>query len=156
MTTQPSETPMEAAPYRHLLLTTDLSPDCEIVATRAQELAQHYGARLSILHVVEYVAMEYAGDLILPEDLDLEQKLVATAKEQVAALGEKLGVTAEDQHVEVGSTKAEVLRLARDQGVDLIVIGSHGRHGLALLLGSTANAVLHGVDCDVLAVRISS
>ena len=34
MTTQPSETPMEAAPYRHLLLTTDLSPDCEIVATR--------------------------------------------------------------------------------------------------------------------------
>ena len=35
-----------------------------------------------------------------------------------------------------------------------LVVGSHGRHGLALLLGSTANAVLHGAPCDVLAVRI--
>ena len=44
--------------------------------------------------------------------------------------------------------------MARQQGVDLIVIGGHGRHGLALLLGSTANAVLHGAPCDGLAVRI--
>ncbi|MEO1899758.1 MAG: universal stress protein, partial [Methylococcales bacterium] len=38
---------------------------------------------------------------------------------------------------------------------DLIVVGSHGRHGLALLLGSTANGVLHHAVCDVLAVRLS-
>jgi universal stress protein A len=44
--------------------------------------------------------------------------------------------------------------MARQQGVDLIVIGGHGRHGLALLLDSTANAVLHGAPGDVLAVRI--
>ena len=41
-------------------------------------------------------------------------------------------------------------------GADLIVVGSHGRHGLALLLGSTANGVLHGATCDVLAVRVGS
>ena len=41
-----------------------------------------------------------------------------------------------------------------DKRFDLIVVGSHGRHGLALLLGSTANDVLHGAPCDVLAVRL--
>ncbi len=41
-----------------------------------------------------------------------------------------------------------------DIDFDLIIIGTHGQHGIALLLGSTANAVLHGVSCDVLAVRV--
>ena len=44
--------------------------------------------------------------------------------------------------------------VADEAGADLIVVGSHGRHGLALLLGSTANGVLHGAMCDVLAVRV--
>ncbi len=39
---------------------------------------------------------------------------------------------------------------------DLIVLGTHGRHGLGLILGSTANGVLHGASCDVLAVRIDN
>ena len=43
---------------------------------------------------------------------------------------------------------------ATEQACDLIVVGSHGRHGLALLLGSTANDVLHGAPCDVLAVHL--
>ena len=45
-------------------------------------------------------------------------------------------------------------RVAEEQSCDLIVVGSHGRHGLALLLGSTANDVLHGAPCDVIAVRL--
>ena len=44
--------------------------------------------------------------------------------------------------------------MAEELGTDLIVVGSHGRHGLALLMGSTANGVLHGANCDVLAVRV--
>ena len=44
--------------------------------------------------------------------------------------------------------------MAKDIGADLIVVGSHGRYGLALLMGSTANGVLHGATCDVLAVRV--
>lgn len=47
-------------------------------------------------------------------------------------------------------------RLAKEQRCDLIVVGSHGRHGLALLLGSTANDILHGAPCDVLAVRLKN
>lgn len=143
---------MEA--YKHILLATDLSPECSAVADRAAELARQYSARLSLVHVVEYVAMEYAGDLIMPEDLDLEGKLVTHAEQELTRLASHLGVPQADRHVEQGSTKREILRVAEQNGVDLIVIGSHGRHGLALLLGSTANAVLHGAGCDVLAVRV--
>ncbi|WP_163009288.1 universal stress protein, partial [Pseudomonas viridiflava] len=53
-----------------------------------------------------------------------------------------------------GQPRQEIHQLASKRDCDLIVIGSHGRHGLALLLGSTANDVLHGAPCDVLAVRL--
>lgn len=64
---------------------------------------------------------------------------------------------AEDcQWLEMGSPKTEIIRVATENQVDLIVVGSHGRHGLALLLGSTANGVLHHAPCDVLAVRLQN
>ncbi|MEJ2344256.1 MAG: universal stress protein, partial [Gammaproteobacteria bacterium] len=47
-----------------------------------------------------------------------------------------------------------ILDTAKEQQVDLIVLGSHGRHGIGRLLGSTADNILHHADCDVLAVRI--
>jgi len=46
--------------------------------------------------------------------------------------------------------------MAETQQMDLIVVGSHGRHGLALVFGSTSSSVLHGASCDVLAVRIAN
>jgi universal stress protein A len=48
----------------------------------------------------------------------------------------------------------EIVRVAEEESADLIIVGSHGRHGLALLLGSTANNVLHHAPCDVMAVRL--
>jgi universal stress protein A len=58
------------------------------------------------------------------------------------------------QFTPIGHAATEIQRVARDLDADLIVIGTHGRHGLGLLLGSTANGVLHGVKRDVLAVRV--
>ena len=55
--------------------------------------------------------------------------------------------------LEFGSIKNEVLKVAQENDIDLIVTGSHGKHGLALLLGSTADAILHGAKCDILIVR---
>ncbi|MDB4308535.1 universal stress protein, partial [Porticoccaceae bacterium] len=49
----------------------------------------------------------------------------------------------------------EMHNMAKENHIDLIVVGSHGRHGLALIFGSTSNSVLHGATCDVLAVRIT-
>ena len=57
--------------------------------------------------------------------------------------------------VEIGPPKSEITRIAEEQEVDLIVVGSHGRHGFVEnLLGSTANAVIHHAKCDVLTVKI--
>jgi universal stress protein A len=61
-----------------------------------------------------------------------------------------------DRHLEIGGTGHTILRLAEALGIDLILVGSHGRHGLASLLGSTARTVLNGAKCDVLAVRIKA
>ncbi|MEA3276638.1 MAG: universal stress protein [Pseudomonadota bacterium] len=145
---------MTAAAYRHLFLAVDFAPETEPVVARAQQLKEHCQARLTLLHVVEYLPMAYSGDLVLPDDFDLEQELLEVAKKQMAVLGERLGVPPEDRHIELGSTGHTILRLADELEADLIIIGSHGRHGLAALLGSTARSVLNGANCDVLAVRM--
>ena len=59
-------------------------------------------------------------------------------------------------HVSFGRPADEIKREAEALAVDLIVVGSHGRKGLGLLLGSTATGVLHGAKTDVLTVRISA
>ena len=70
-------------------------------------------------------------------------------------LPSQLNVAEENPHIVLGQPAKEMHRIASEDGVDLIVVGSHGRHGLALIFGSTSNSVLHGANCDVLAVRIT-
>ncbi len=140
--------------YRHILLATDFSAEGDTIGARAVELARHYQARLSLVHVVEYIPVELGYELVLPEQIDVGQHLVEEGRKRLDALAERLGVPEAAQWVEQDSAHHGILRLAQERGVDLIVLGSHGRRGLARLLGSTANAVLHGADCDVLAVRV--
>lgn len=88
---------------------------------------------------------------------DMEDTLAAETtkniRERVAAFGIEPGLVA----TRVGRPAVEIRSHAERVGADLIVIGSHGRHGLpGLLLGSTANGVLHNAPCDVLTVRIGS
>jgi universal stress protein A len=141
--------------YTHILLAVDFYEHCEAVASRAKDLAIKYQAKLSIIHVVDSLPITdagYGGDI--PFNMDITTELMAGAKKRLAKLAEKLAVTKDSQWLEMGSPKAEIVRVAEENKVDLIVVGSHGRHGLALLLGSTANGVLHHATCDVLAVRL--
>src|SRR3990167_3169900 len=85
---------------------------------------------------------------------DTEGQLIEESKNAVARLATDLAVDPKNQWVEVGPTKLKILEVAQNIGADLIICGSHGRHGLSLLLGSTANAILHGAKCDVLTVRL--
>ena len=141
--------------YKHILLAVDFSEHCEAVANRAKDLADKYQAKLSIVHVVDSVPMTDAGyGADIPFNFDLTAELMAGAKKRLAKLGEKLTVAEDRLWLEMGSPKTEIVRVAEENKADLIVVGSHGRHGLALLLGSTANGVLHHATCDVLAVRL--
>ena len=139
--------------YTHILLAADFTQESDMVVQRAKALAGTFNAKLSIVHVLEPISIAYGGEF--PVDLgDLHKELEKQAQTQLTALGDKLGVAKENRYLEVGITEKEILRIAKANAVDLIVMGSHGRHGLALLLGSTANAVLHHAEIDVLAVRV--
>ncbi|MAR92267.1 MAG: universal stress protein [Pseudomonadota bacterium] len=140
--------------YHHILLAADFNAESAQVEQRAAALRDTFGASLSIIHVMEPISIAYGGEF--PVDLgDLHKELEKQAQTQLRELGQKLNVPQERQFLEVGITEKEILRVAEENGVDLIVLGSHGRHGLALLLGSTANAVLHHANIDVLAVRLN-
>lgn len=141
--------------HRHILAAVDFGGDSDQVIDRATALARVMEARLSLVHVVEFLHFDLASELVLPQDVQLEAQMVEAATRRLAAIAADIEVDGPVDHwVELGATKQEIIRIAETQGVDLIVIGSHGRHGIGRLLGSTANAVLHGASCDVLAVRI--
>ncbi len=140
--------------YQHILVAVDLTEECDPVMKRAQALASSTQAKLSVVHIVEPMAMAFGGDV--PMDLSmLQQQQFEQAKERLDAFAVKYPqLSAESRHLAYGQPRQEIHRLAAEQHCDLIIVGSHGRHGLALLLGSTANDVLHGAPCDVLAVSL--
>ena len=142
------------AVYSHILLAVDFTPVTDTVTQQAIELCQAFKARLSLVHVVEFTQMDLSNDLILPQELEIDQELMKHAKQRLEELAENIGIDKSECFVSQGSTRREILRLAKELDTNLIVIGSHGREGIQRLLGSTANAVLHGAPCDVLAVRI--
>ena len=142
------------AGYKNVLAAVDLAGDMDEALQRAIERVGT-GATLSIVHVLEpayyYYGMEPALGT-LPSGF--EEDMLKRATAQLAQVGSRYGVPAARQYLERGHAPTQILRLAQDEGVDLIIVGSHGRHGWRLVLGSTANAVLHGARCDVLAVRV--
>ena len=142
------------ATYSHLLIGLDLSPESQQVVDRVKQLFPSPELKISICHILEPLAFTYGGDI--PVDLsDVQVQLEEQATERLATLAEQLDVPAENRHIVLGQPANEMRRMAKEQDVDLIIVGSHGRHGLALIFGSTSNSVLHGAPCDVLAVRIT-
>jgi len=137
--------------YKHILFATDLTDDTEYLIEKVRGMRGFTGAKLSIIHVVEPLP-GYSYAYLGVEDI--EGELIQEARESLTKLAGKLSVKEHDQYVEVGPTKTKILKIADDVHADLIICGSHGRHGLSLLLGSTANAILHVAKCDVLTVRL--
>jgi len=139
--------------YTHILAGVDLSDESQQVLQRAKAMASASGAKLSVVHIVEPLTFAYGGDI--PVDLsEIQEQLHKQATEQLSTLTQPFNISDQDRHVLVGQPISEIHDLAENLNVDLIVVGSHGRKGLALLLGSTANGVLHGAKTDVLAVRV--
>lgn len=137
--------------YKHILFATDLSEETDYVLEKVRGMRKYTEAQLSLVHVVEPLP-GYSYAYLGIEDI--EEQLVDEAREALAKFGEKLNVPKQQQWIEIGPAKIKILKIADDIKADLIICGSHGRHGLSLLLGSTANAILHGAKCDVLTVRL--
>lgn len=141
--------------YQHILLAVDYSEHGEYVAQRAKSLAKKYQATLSIIHVLDNIPMpDTSYGTVIPLEEDSSYELLEAEKTKLKQMAEKLGIDDANQWLVWGVPKQEIVQIAVQEKIDLIVVGSHGRHGLALLLGSTANSILHYAKCDVMAVRL--
>lgn len=138
--------------YQHILVAVDLSEATNTVLLRAKNLASS-NTVISIIHVIEPIQLIYGADAMIDTG-ELQQNLQAHAKQHLTEALQENQVSAQHILTPVGRAADEVHSASQTIDADLIVLGSHGRHGLQLLLGSTANAVLHGAPVDVMAVRI--
>jgi len=142
--------------YKHILIATDLSKNSANAAKRARALADKHNATLDIVHVIEHFTSPFGGEITIPVNVTLEQTIEAEIRKVLDEQAEKLNIPPEHQHLITGSVKRAILELADTLKIDLIVVGTHGYKGLDILLGSSANAILNGAKCDVLAVRAQS
>jgi len=136
--------------YQHILLATDFSNLCHITAQRTVILAEQFGAKLSAIHVVEALPGYASGYMGVTE---IEKELMENAKRHMAELGKKFNISAEQQLIFIGCPKIEVVAKADELKADLIIVGTHTKHGISRLLGSTASRILHHAHCDVLTIK---
>ena len=143
------------ARFTHILVPTDFGPAAGAALLYAKELAQRFGARVSLLHVVTdpTATGTWTPELYVPATAETRDRFLRTARERLegaltAEEREKFRVTNE---VRIGAAADNIQEVAREQQVDLIVMGTHGRRGLAhMFLGSVAERVVRGAPCPVL------
>ena len=124
-----------------------------MLVDKAQALIAKGDSQLYLVHAVEHMS-SYGAAYGVSAGVDVEDMLLEEAEKSMKETAFRFSVPSERQIVKVGPAKFLILDQAESLGIDLILVGSHGLHGIQLLLGSTANAVLHGAKCDVLAVRL--
>ncbi len=139
--------------YRKVLVAVDLSDESEQVLRAAAEIAAANEAEILILHVTDNPVTLYSqwSDYVVPYSEDKIRELLFS---KLADLVESLGLNKSLITIDFGRAIDLIVDKADKEECDLIVVGSHGRHGVKLLLGSTANGVLHHASCDVLAIRV--
>lgn len=143
--------------YKNILVAVDLSNESRIVIKRALETVDE-SAQVHLVYVQEpmdsvYMGVVPYGPVFVGMD-EVEANLKKELSGKLAGLGNEFNVSANNLHHLNGMPAREIHQFVEDHNIDLVVIGTHGQKGVQLLLGSTANSVLHGCTCDVLAVRI--
>lgn len=141
---------------QRILLPTDFSIHSAAATKYACELASRFDAELHLLHLLEThlsSTPEFAMGLALPKYIN--ESRTAAEKSLASVLDPKWSAGRTVIHAVVeGSPKAEIVRYARKQDIDLIVLATHGRTGLShVLMGSVAESVVRTAPCPVLTVR---
>lgn len=148
--------------YHNIIVAVDNDESNELVCERAVVLARGLGAQLNLIFVMEplppLASAGAIGGAPFPIEVGDEeyQASLNNARETLADLAaQHSDVVNCHKVIEAVGTRDAIHEEASQSGADLIVAGSHGRHGLSLLFhGSTTNQLLHDAPCDVLAVRI--
>ena len=141
--------------YKNILVAADFSAADENAVKVANTLADRFGASLTILHVIEHFPEDQPVSVIPPEDADPQKFLTDRARSYLEKLSARIGQPDAVLEVVVSTRSAnkEIVQYAQGHGIDLIVVGSHGKHGIQGMLSSTATSVMHAASVDVLVVH---
>ena len=142
-----------------ILVATDFSEPSEAALAYGRELARSFGAALTVLHVVDDIASRAygvdGGGLLT--DPGVQRQFEADARHQVdAAISDedRVQLNASGVVIVSNSPSSAIVTYAHESGINLIVMGTHGRGGLAhLLMGSVSERVVQTAPCPVLTVR---
>lgn len=141
--------------YQNILVAIDFSDEGLHVARKAQTLAQMFQASLHVIHVLDNIpmpGMPYGTTISLTETT--ADALLEAEKNKLIQICEQLDIAPDRRWMVWGETQQEITELATAQHIDLIIVGSHGRHGLGVLVGSTAKGILYHAHCDVLSIHL--
>ena len=142
--------------YKRILIATDGSEKSSLAAQAGIDLAKALGEEVLALNVINEVVIASAVRQLGSDRKDVEDKLMASGQKAVDSLkkmGSAAGVKV-DPIVRMGSPANMVIDVARTEGADLIVMGSHGESGASkLLIGSVVQKVLYWATIPVLVVR---
>ncbi len=148
-------------PYQHILVPVDFTKISNTIVARANELANFYQARLSLLNVLEDVSLgtvAFGGTDKLSMTPAMKQNQINLATDKLRKLAHTLGIP-ENAALETtytsGKPSEAIIQFVKDNGIDLVVVGNSGKKSVLGFMGSTAEATLKGVPCDVMAVRIT-
>ena len=150
---------MSTIALKRILVPIDFSAPSDVALRYAVSLAEAFGAQLQLLHVVERpVEQQWAAELAMVAAIDIEAE--ARAKSDTA-LAQLLTKAERERHAAklvtvTGAPFLEIVRYARREAIDLIVMGTHGRGAIAhLLVGSVAENVVRKAPCPVLTVPVA-
>ncbi len=143
--------------FKKILFPTDFSEGSAVAVPYVRDLAEKYGARVYVLHVLYDVAK--ASGWYVPT-IDMEKfyaELRKSAEEEIVKfVKENLGNLSDiETTVATGMPSDNIIGFVEENGMDLVVMGTHGRSGInRVLFGSTASKVVRHSQCPVLTVRM--
>ncbi len=145
-------------PFKKILCPTDFSEPAFAALKRAEELARHFDAELIVAHVIPTLPGPHSfPDPQAPLNFDVplfQQELAIKAEQMLKDLVSHHKAETRDM-VTTGDAAPEILRIAQQEHVDLIVIASHGLTGWRrLVYGSVAEKVVRQATCPVLTIAV--
>ncbi|MCG8427582.1 MAG: universal stress protein [Chromatiales bacterium] len=142
------------AGYKHILVAADANGGSEHVVERAGWIQSQSQCSVTLLYVLEHFPEDLPAEMVPPEGESRFDWIREKAENSLTELAKQSGVIKPGIRVEQGSLRPQILEVARELKTDLILVGAHEHHWLALLWPSTADGVVHTAPCDVLSIHL--